>query len=71
MKRMIILNIFLIGILFSCNSGRNYKNEKQSKSKPKLTDITSYTGNAVAFFSEDNFRAITIIPVLEKDSNKF
>jgi len=34
-------------------------------------DTISYTGNAVAFFSEDTRKMIRFIPVKEKDSTKF
>ena len=36
-------------------------------------DITSYNGNAVAFFSKavNNSQSIIFIPIQEKDSNKF
>lgn len=47
--------------------------EVKSHSTPKVMNISSYKGNAVAFFSvkRGSAQSIIIIPVLEKDSDKF
>lgn len=73
MKKLIVL-IFILLVLFqSCNFERKNKQEVKYLPVPKVMDISSYKGNAVAFFSSKrgNAQSITIIPVLEKDSNKF
>lgn len=70
MRKLIFLNIILIWTLSSCNSRKNYKVEPKIATIPRLTDITSYTGNAVALLHEAG-PSMILIPVLEKDSNKF
>jgi hypothetical protein len=71
MNKLLIINVIVISSFFSCNNDIKQKSEKQVISNYKSIDVTSYTGNAIAFFSEGNNRYITLIPVLEKDSIKF
>jgi len=73
MKKQILLT-FLFFVLFqSCNFERKNNQDEKYDSVPKVMNISSYKGNAVAFFSfkRGNGQSITIIPVLERDSNKF
>lgn len=73
MKKLILL-IFILLLLFqSCNFERKNKQGVKYIPVSEVMNISSYKGNAVAFFSakRGNAQSITIIPVLEKDSDKF
>jgi len=73
MKKQILF-LFMLSVFFqSCKTERKSKPESHDLPKSKVMDITSYTGNAVAFLSvyRGSAQNITFIPVLEKDSDKF
>lgn len=71
-NRIIFLLVFSL-LFFTCKQQK--KKDEKVKYAP-LMDITSYTGNAVAFFKDGlqynpHRFSVQIIPISEKDSNVF
>jgi len=73
MKEKVLFGVILLISFLSCNTEKRYKKVIPVPIKHHVMDITSYTGNAVAFFHEghDYFYSVYIIPIEEKDSNIF
>lgn len=71
-NRIIFLLIFSL-LVFSC---REQTKKEQKVNYAPLMDVTSYTGNAVAFFRDslqysNNRFGVQLVPVSELDSNIF
>ena len=73
MKFRYILMIVLVTFIFSCNNNQKTTDKVKCIHNQKVMDISSYTGNAVAFFDNghNDFYSAYIIPILEKDSDIF
>jgi len=73
MNVKVLFGVIILISFLACNIEKRNRISNQEPVKHHVIDITSYTGNAVAFFHEghDDFYSAYIIPIVEKDSNVF